>query len=188
MTELAGFGIPDFLPLATREVLAAEEIREARDAEREREQRAEIKRSAALAMYKDQAEARGEHVSALALATGQVTGRSTAEIFAAATAMADMDDAREAARQRRADSERLNLCFPGMPVSRSEPKTPEDREVANILRHYQEIHGDTGVIDRAIIASEARKALQRDRPLIPPRTTARDRRPAASWCGTGWPA
>jgi hypothetical protein len=49
----------------------------------------------------------------------------------------------------------------------SAPKSPEDREVANILRHYREIHGDTGVVDRAIIASEARKALRRDRPVIP---------------------
>jgi hypothetical protein len=64
--DLAGFGIPDFLPLATRKALRAEEIREAREArevKREREQRAEARRSADLAMFRDQAEARGEHVA-----------------------------------------------------------------------------------------------------------------------------
>jgi hypothetical protein len=184
--ELAGFGIPAFLPLATRKALQADEIREARearDAEREREQQAEARRSADLAMFKDQAEARGEHVSALALATGQVAGRTVAEIVTEAAARADIEDARAEARQRRADGERLNLCFPEVPVARSQPRSAEGREIASLLRHYSELHADASVIERAQFASAARKALRRDRPVIP---SLRDAARTAS--GLGWPA
>src|SRR5437763_23403 len=99
---------------------AAREYREARDAELEREQRAEAKRSAAMALYATQAEERGEFVSAFALATGQVAGRSAAEVLAAAAVMADREDARQAWQERKENGERLNLCFDSPPATRAE--------------------------------------------------------------------
>jgi phosphopantothenoylcysteine synthetase/decarboxylase len=178
--DLAGFGIPDFLPLATRKAMRADEIREARearDAERERDQRAEASRSANLALYKDQAEARGEHVSALDLATGNVAGRTPADIFAAAAAMADMEDARQAAQQRRENGERLNLCF-GETSRSTRPLSKDEREIENTMRRYREVHADAGIIERELVRYEARQAQRRNKPLIPARTTS----------GTGWPA
>jgi hypothetical protein len=165
--DYAGFGLPDFLPLATRKALQAEqarEHREAREAEAERELQIEARRSADLAMFRDQAEARGQHVSAMELATGQVAGRTIEDIFAEATVMADMADAREAARERREDGERLNFCFDSPPATRAE--TAEGREVRNTVRHYAEQHPDSDVIDRAFIASEARKRIRQNRPVI----------------------
>jgi hypothetical protein len=154
--DLAGFGVPDFLPLATRRALHAEEIREhreAKEAEAERERRAEAHRSANLAMFKDMAEARGQHISAMELATGQVAGRTLGDIFAEASAMADMADAREAARERRDSGERLTLCIDSPPATRAE--TAEGREIKNTIRHFADQHPDSDVIDRAIVASEA---------------------------------
>jgi hypothetical protein len=167
--DLAGFigDIPGWLPRSTQKAIRAEaarEYREARDAELEREQRAEVKRSAALALYAEQAEQRGEHVSAFQLATGQVPGRSAAEVLAAAAAMADREDAREAWRERREGGERLNFCFNSPPAVRAE--SPEGREIVNVVRHYASQHPDSDVIDRAIVASEARKAQRRNRPVI----------------------
>jgi hypothetical protein len=167
MTDLAGFGIPDWLPLATQKALRAEEAREyraARDAEIERDQRHEAKRSAAMALYAEQAELRGEHVSAFALATGQLPGRTAGEVLAAAAAMADIEDRREEARARRAEDGPLNFCFDPPAATRAE--TAEGREIRNTVRHYADQHPDSDVIDRAIVASEARKAQRRNRPVI----------------------
>jgi len=166
--DLAGFGVPDFLPLATRRALHAEEIREhreAKEAEAERERLAEAHRSSNLAMFKDMAEARGQHISAMELATGQVAGRTLGDIFAEASAMADMADAREAARERRDSGERLNLCF-GEASRAKAAETREGREILNTVRHYQALHQDSDVIDRARIASAARAAQRRNRPAI----------------------
>ena len=167
--DLAGFigDIPGWLPRSTQKAMRAEaarEYREARDAELEREQRAEAKRSAAMALYAGQAEERGEYVSAFGLATGQVAGRTAAEVLAAAEVMADREDARQAWRERREAGERLNFCFDSPPATRAE--TPESRAVLNTVRHYAEQHPDSDVIDRAIIAAEARKQLRRDRPVL----------------------
>jgi hypothetical protein len=167
--DLAGFigDIPSWLPRSTQKAMrseAAREYREARDAELEREQRAEAKRSAAMALYAEQAEQRGEHVSAFQLATGQVPGRSAAEILAAAAVLANREDAREAWRERRESGERLNFCFDSPPATRAE--SPESRAVLNTVRHYAEAHPEADVLDRAAIAAEARKAQRRDRPVI----------------------
>jgi hypothetical protein len=167
--DLAGFigDIPGWLPRSTQKAMRAEaarEYREARDAEIERDQRAEVKRSAAMALYAEQAEQRGEHVSAFALATGQVPGRTAAEVLAAAAALADREDAREAWRERREGGERLNFCLDSPPATRAE--SPESREVLNTVRHYAEQHPESDVIDRAHIAAEARKAQRRNRPVI----------------------
>jgi hypothetical protein len=167
--DLAGFigDIPGWLPRSTQKAMrseAAREYREARDAELEHEQRAEAKRSAAMALYAEPAEQRGEYVSAFQLATGQVPGRSAAEVLAAAAAMADREDARQAWRERQEAGERLNLCFDPPAATRAE--TAEGREVKNVVRHYADQHPDSDVIDRAIVASEARKALRRNRPVV----------------------
>jgi len=103
-------------------------------------------------------------VSAFQLATGQVPGRSAAEVLAAAAAMADREDAREARRERREGGERLNFCFNSPPAVRAE--SPEGGEIVNVVRHYASQHPDSDVIDRAIVASEARKAQRRNRPVI----------------------
>jgi hypothetical protein len=162
--DLAGFigDIPSWLPRSTQKAMrseAAREFREARDAELEREQRAEVKRSAALSLYAEQAEQRGEFVSAFALATGQVPGRTAGEVLAAAAAAADMEDAKAAAKARREEDGPLNFCFDSPPAARAE--SPEGREVRNTVRHYADQHPDSDVIDRAFIASEARKRIQR---------------------------
>jgi hypothetical protein len=107
---------------------------------------------------------RGEHVSAFALATGQVPGRTAGEVLAAAAAMADIEDRREEARARRAEDGPLNFCFDSPPATRAE--SPESRAVLNTVRHYANQHPDSDVIDRAFIASEARKQLRRNRPVI----------------------
>lgn len=167
--DLAGFigDIPGWLPRSTQKATRAEEVRErreARDAELEREQLAEAKRSAAMALYAEQAEQRGEYVSALQMATGQVAGRTAAEVLAAAAVMADREDARAEWQERREAGERLNLCFDSPPATRAE--SPESREVLNTVRRYADQHPDSDVIDRAIVASEARKQLRRNRPVI----------------------
>jgi hypothetical protein len=167
--DLAGFigDVPGWLPRSTqkaRRAEAAREYREARDAALDQEQRAEAKRSAAMALYAQQAEQRGEQVSAFALATGQVPGRSAAEVLAAAAVMADREDAREAWRERREAGERLNFCFDSPPATRAE--SAEGREVKNVVRHYAALHQDSDVIDRARIASATRAALRRNRPVI----------------------
>ena len=117
-----------------------------------------------MALYAEQAEQRGEHVSAFALATGQVPGRSAAEVLAAAAAAADIEDARAEARARRAEDGPLNFCFDSPPAVRAE--SPESRAVLNTVRHYAEAHPEADVLDRAAIAAEARKRLRRDRPVI----------------------
>jgi hypothetical protein len=167
--DLAGFisDIPGWLPKSTQKAMrseAAREYRAARDAEIERDQRHEAKRSAAMALYAEQAEQRGEHVSAFALATGQVQGRSAAEVLAAAAVMADREDAREAWRERREGGERLNFCFDSPPAVRAE--TAEGREIKNVVRHYADQNPGSDVIDRAIVAAAARKAQRRNRPIL----------------------
>lgn len=95
MTETAGWGVPSFLPpgVARRMVHAdAQEAIAAKQAEAERELLAEERHSRAMALYCQQAEARGEEISALALATGQVRGRSVQDILTAASAAADCAD------------------------------------------------------------------------------------------------
>jgi hypothetical protein len=167
--DLAGFigDIPGWLPRSTQKAMrseAAREYREARDAELERDQRHEAKRASAMALYAEQAEQRGEHVSAFQLATGQVPGRTAGEVLAAAAAMADIEDRREEARARRAEDGPLNFCFDSPPAVRAQ--SPESRAVLNTVRRFAEAHPEADVIDRAAIAAAERKRLRRDRPLL----------------------
>ena len=106
MSELAGFegGLPGWLPpAAARSVAEAERVcaRESRQAEAEREARAESARSRAIESYRVAAGLRGEVITPLQLATGAGLGRSLADVFDEARRAADLDDARQVARVRR---------------------------------------------------------------------------------------
>jgi hypothetical protein len=93
---LSGFGggpVP-FLP---RGVLAAwrqeerAEAQQRRQAEAAQAERAEHRRSADLAAYRDSCVARGEYVDPIAFASGSVNGRPVAQILAEASARADYE-------------------------------------------------------------------------------------------------
>lgn len=102
----AAFGTASWLPTRVQRAQMAEaqaEAREARRADRERQDRADKLAESALVAYRNAAEVRGEYVSALDLATGNVPGRTVADIFAGARAAAEREDAIAAARQRRQD-------------------------------------------------------------------------------------
>ncbi len=127
------------------EAEAAAERREARRAEAERQDRAEQAAETALAMYRSQAEARGEVVSAVALARGEIGGRTAAEVLADAQGAADREDARQAARDRREE-----VCFidrePTIHTSRSDGW---EYEFARQLRQAEDLH-------RALVTYRAR--------------------------------
>jgi len=101
MTE-TGFGM-DFLPPSVQRRMAVEDAAEAKQARQEKQER-EVRREqlhdSALQAYRAAAEARGEVVSAVALATGQAGGRSLADIFDSVIAAADQEDARQGAQER----------------------------------------------------------------------------------------
>ena len=110
MSELAGFGL-DWLPASVQRRMAASDAAEARQ-ERAEEQERELHREAAAERahlaYRATAEARGEYVSAVALARGEAGGRSLAEIFQGVEAAADREDARLGAQERK---ERTDLGY-----------------------------------------------------------------------------
>jgi hypothetical protein len=86
--------------------------------EQARADRAEAWRDRNMAMAREQAEARGEVISAIALATGQVRGRTVQDIFRSAIEASARQDAVDAARLRRDGEgapERLHV-FVGEPV------------------------------------------------------------------------
>jgi hypothetical protein len=143
MTETAGWGVPAFLPPAVaRRALRddAAEVREARRAEAERERLAEERHQRALSLAVEQAAQRGEEISAMALATGQVRGRSVEDVLAAASAAADRNDVIAAARLHReghGDPEPLHVEF-GEPVilhARSET----GRKIFNRARRFADL-------------------------------------------------
>jgi hypothetical protein len=106
-------------PKAQREIARedARETAEARRAEGERQAAAEEWRERNLAMAKADAEARGQEITAMQLATGQIRGRSLADIFADARRAADAQDARDAAQLRReGDGGRVHVEFVDDPV------------------------------------------------------------------------
>jgi hypothetical protein len=99
-----GWGIPEWLPPAVRRSIAKEELaaqRETRQADAERERRDEERHNRALAAYREQAEQRGQVVDVMALARGEVRGRSVQDVFADALAASARDDARDAHRVHR---------------------------------------------------------------------------------------
>jgi hypothetical protein len=118
VSELAGWGVAAWLPDRVLRAMAVEDAHERAEAKRaqaEQEDRAEAAHDAALALYRRQAEARGEVVSALALATGEDVGRSAADVLTEAAAAADRQDAIQRARERREDG---NWCYLDAPEPR----------------------------------------------------------------------
>jgi hypothetical protein len=104
MTETAGWGVPSFLPPAVAMRMRqsdAHEATAAREAEAEREAHREELRQRHLGLYAQQAASRGELVSAVALATGKVPGRTVQEILHAGSLAGDRDDVIAMARLHR---------------------------------------------------------------------------------------
>lgn len=102
MSETAGFGM-DFLPPSVQRRQMVEDVREAREAREAERARADREDQAAergREAFRAAAEARGEHVSVVALAQGQIGGRSLGDIFAGVEAAADREDARQGAAER----------------------------------------------------------------------------------------
>jgi hypothetical protein len=115
--QFAGWGVPSFLPQAVAMRMRqadAQEAVAAGEAEDEAETHREELRQRHLGLYAQQAAARGELVSAVALATGQVSGRTVADILAAGAAAGDREDLVTEARLRReghGDPEPLHVEF-----------------------------------------------------------------------------
>jgi hypothetical protein len=174
MTDLAGFGVAGWLPASVLRAQALEEQaerREARAAERLAGERAEARRSASLAMYAAGCEARGEAVPVMAMARGEVAGRDFADVLADAAAMADRQDAIEAARARRETGTGYEILpYPVAPPAlavgeepqsaRAAPVTAAGRELANRYRRFAESR------DAARRAATARTALEDDFPQL----------------------
>jgi len=134
----------------------AKEAVAAREAEAEQEAHREALHQRALSLYAQQAEARGELLSAVALATGQVPGRTIGDILAAAVASADREDMVTEARLRReghGDPEPLHVEV-GEPLILA---SPVKRSIANRSRRWQAWR------ERVAEAEAARKAVEDDR-------------------------
>ena len=161
MTEqTAGFG---WLPASVQRRMAVEdqaERREARDAEREREARREEAADKTLAAYRAAAEARGEVVSAMALATGQGIGRSIQDVFGDALAASEREDGRAAARQRHEDGDVVYIDREPQIQGASRSAWPESEyELNRMLRQADELHRDR-VAYVARLASRQGRAVE----------------------------
>lgn len=146
MSELAGFGT-DWLPPSVQRRIADEDARERAAGKREEAVRADVADQAhdrALSAYRAAAEARGEVVSAVALATGADMGRTVGDVFADALAAAEREDGRAAARQRHEDGD--TAFIGGEPVihgaSRSDGWPESPWELDRMLRDAGQLHSD----------------------------------------------
>jgi hypothetical protein len=122
MTEQADWGVPGWLPLAAQRNLiheAALQRADAARAEKAREAQAEAAHEQALQAYRQAAEARGEYVSALELAAGEVAGRTVQDVFASALEAAEHEDARVAAREHRERQGEAHVEFGEPSIGRS---------------------------------------------------------------------
>ena len=145
MSEQEGFNAV-WLPLpprAQRLMLQedARELREARQAEEAREAAAESRRAGALELYRQQAAMRGEDVSAFALATGQVSGRSVSDILTAAAAAGDREDAVAAARASREGAQPVHVEV-GEPILHHGPVPKRGKigmELFHRYRHWKDM-------------------------------------------------
>jgi hypothetical protein len=132
---------PGFLPRRSEQLIAREdriERQAARLAEREKAERIEARRSADLAWAASQAAERGEAVSALALATGQVPGRDIGDVLADAAAQADREDARAEIDARRQRGEKLQLVGELEPATRSAPLTETGRAIERRSERFRD--------------------------------------------------
>jgi hypothetical protein len=122
MTETAGWGTPAWLPPGVVRRQAQEDAREALESKRaaaERELRAEERHAAAMELYREQAEARGEVLDVMAMARGEVRGRSVEDILAAAVAASVVEDRcaeMRAWQQGHGEPEKLHVEFVDDPV------------------------------------------------------------------------
>ena len=108
------------LPPRVARMVAQADAREAVEAKRaqaEREARNEAVHAEVVEFYRQQAEARGEDITALEVATGRVSGRSLADIFADAQQAGDFEDAVAAARAARETGSGPVPVFAGEPLS-----------------------------------------------------------------------
>jgi hypothetical protein len=162
VTDDAGWGLPDFLPPRVVRRALRDDAREtiaARQAEEERERLAEARHSRAVALHCEMAEARGEDISAVAIATGRFSGRSVLDILAAAGAAGDRQDVIDQARLYR---EGAGDPAP-LHVEVGEPRiisSPVKRSIASRSRHWQAWR------ERVAEAEAARLAVRADREAL----------------------
>ena len=137
-----GFG---WLPPSVAARIADEEAHELAAAKRDEAQRADQAdqaRERGLEAYRVAAGARGEVVSALAIARGEVAGRSLGEIFGDARDAADREDARASARQRREDGDDVYFGEPVIHGAARSAWPSSDYELDRLMRHADELHRD----------------------------------------------
>jgi hypothetical protein len=118
----------------------AAEARATRAEERDRADRAEAAADRAVAAYRAAAEARGDSVSAMALATGEGIGRSLQDVLGDAIAAGDREDARSAARDRR--QEWLGAGEPSIGRSRDDGWPESSYEADRQIRQADQLHRD----------------------------------------------
>jgi hypothetical protein len=117
----------------------AEEHRIEREQDAERERLAEERHQRAMTLAVAQAEGRGEYVSPLAIATGQVQGRTFGQIFAAAAEAGDREDQIAAARANR-ESGLTHVEF-GEPriLTAAAPASSTGRKIATRARKFWDV-------------------------------------------------
>ena len=139
-----GWGISEWLPPAARRSAAAAELadqREERAAAAVREQLAEERHNRAMAAYREQAEARGEVVDVMALARGEVRGRTVQDVFAEAMAASARDDVRDAHRVRREGTgppEKLHIDVAEPVLHTAAARSERGLAMFNRFRHWQD--------------------------------------------------
>jgi hypothetical protein len=174
MTETAGW-FAGQLPPRVAARLMAEDAREAVESRRSSEARefaAEQWRDRNMAMAREQAEARGEVISAMALATGQVPGRTVADIFRSALAASEREDAVDAARLHRyghGEPEKLHV-FVGDPVIHH-ARSETGLRLANRYRRWKDAQ------DKRRAAEEAEAHARYEVPLARTVELNREREP-----------
>jgi hypothetical protein len=137
-----------------QQAIDARDAVESKRAEQERERRAEEYQAQTTEFYRQQAELRGEEISALDVATGRVSGRSLAEIFEDARQAGDREDVLAAARLSRAGgSGPLHLMAGDEPLIHASSRTrgPVGRALDNRRRRFD----DRRAAERAAAAAQA---------------------------------
>jgi hypothetical protein len=164
MSELAGFGNPDWLPASVRRARDVEqraEDREARVEAQARADRGEAAHDRALAASRAQLMASGADVSAMAMVTGEGLGRTAGDVLQMAEAAGDREDARAASRDQLRgtadapewiDSGEVHLARMVKPLSRKQ------LYVKRLLDKFRQAHPDSDTIDRAMFAAAAAKS------------------------------
>jgi len=142
------------LPPRVARMVAQADAREAVEAKRaqaEREARNEAVHAEVVEFYRQLAEARGEDITALEVATGRVSGRSLADIFADAQQAGDFEDAVAAARAARETGSGPVPVFAGEPILHEAPRARGaiGQRMFNTYRHWQELRAARQRVDAA---------------------------------------